>query len=69
MLAHFIRRCTSLKPALAYHSIYWAAFDGMYTQAVSSDGQGSSCQADSAAEHLISKSRIYRGRSLGGAMI
>ena len=28
-----------------------------------------SCQADSAAEQLISKSRIFRGRSLGSAMI
>ena len=29
----------------------------------------SSCQADGAAEQLISKSRIFRGRSLGSAMI
>ena len=76
MLAHFIRHCTSLKPTLAYHSIYWAVFDGIYTQAVSSDRQFwryclcvDTAQADSAAEQLILKSRIFRGRSLGSAWI
>ena len=46
--------------------IYWAVFYGMYTQYLQID---SSCQADSATAQLISKSRIFRGRSLGSAMI
>ena len=51
----------------AYHSIYWAVLTAcrhkQYLQT------GSSYQADGAAEQLISKSCIFRGRSLGSAMI